>query len=139
MAHYVDNNFRLLVGGVDYSAYVVEVSIEPSNAVVEVTAGAGTDHTQRAKGMDDTKMTITFRYQTAAVGVTLIHLFRPGNINQIEFGPESNTAGKPKHVQNFIVDSNPIKIPVKKDSIVLEVSMSGSDAASTDMFTDGTY
>jgi hypothetical protein len=139
MAHYVDNDFLFKANSTDYSAYVVEVSIEPSNAVVETTAGAGTNHTQRAKGMDDTKFTVTLRYQTAAVGVTLINLFRPGQIVAIEFGPEGNTAGKPKHVQNFIVDTMPIKIPVKKDSIVLEISMSGADAASTDMFNGGAY
>lgn len=139
MAHYVDNDFLFKANTTDYSAYVVEVSIEPSNAVVETTAGAGTNHTQRAKGMDDTKFNVTLRYQTAAVGVTLINLFRPGQVVTIEFGPEGNAAGKPKHVQSFIVDSMPIKIPVKKDSVVLEVSMSGADAATTDMFNGGTY
>lgn len=138
MPQYADNNVYLSIDGVVVSAYFKSVSLNPTNAEQDTTMGAGTDHMQRAAGLNDTSITITLGYDTAQVQTQIAHL-KPGVIVPIEYGKEGNTSGKPRHVQNFLITGNTVADDVAKTPSTFEITGSGADAPSVDMFSGATY
>lgn len=138
MGQLADNNVYLTIDGVVITAPFKEVTLEPSNASQDTTMGAGVDHVQRAPGLNDTKITITIGYDTATVQSIIQHM-RPGQVVTIEYGPESNVSGKPRHVQSFNIASNPHGVKVDKTPVQFVISGEGADAPSVDMYAGGVY
>lgn len=140
MAHFSGNTPYIALDNVDVSAYWTEGSLEPSNAPTDVTAGSGTTHIERNAGLDDTKLSLTIAYDDASATLaSYIGKLKPGNKYTIEIGIEGQVAGKPKHIQEFILESSPVNQSVKKDAVVFKLSFSGSAAPTYNMFAGATY
>lgn len=139
MAILADNNAYLSIDGVVVNNYFKSVRITPSSDEVDVTGGSGVDHMQRSPGLKDTEISINIQYDTTAVPTYIQHI-AAGQIVPIEYGPESNTTGKPRHVQTFLITrAAPSEQNVQKDEIVFEITGSGAAAPSVDMFAGGVY
>jgi hypothetical protein len=138
MVRYADNDFYLSIDGTVVSTYGVEITLERTNSSVETTSGAGVDHVMRAPGLSDTTITFSIAYDATALQ-TFIQKLQPGVVRAIEYGPENNVSGKPRHVQNFNITSSPFTTNVAKEMPVFEVSGEGTEAASVDLFTGAVY
>ena len=139
MATLNGNDFYVTVDAVDISAYLTEVSIESDGESVDITAGAASTHIERAGGLIDTKATVKFAYDVTNVS-SHIQKLKPAQTYVFQFGPESNTGGKPKHAGSFLVTA--IKGPtidVKKAMVLFELSLEQAAAPTTDMFAGGTW
>jgi hypothetical protein len=93
---------------------------------------------QRAPGLNDTSITITLAYDLTNLQ-TYIQKIAPGQTISIEYGPESNTSGKPRHVQDFVITGADHQVSVDKSAVTFSISGDGAGAPSVDMFTGGVY
>ena len=132
MAQYNGNNPYLKFDAVDVAAYFVSVSTDFGGSSVDITAGAGRSHVQRAGGLRDYSMSVTLTYDADSVN-TYITKLQPQQIVEVEYGPEGNTTGKPRHLQKFVVDSVSVPQSVKKDHVTFEIKLSGADEPTADM------
>lgn len=132
------NAYYFAIDSVDLSSYVVDISFSRTNSGTDITAGANTTHMERAAGLDDTKIDVKIGYEVGSMP-TIFAKIRPGQIFQMEYGPEGTASGKPRHVQNFLVVGAPFSQAVKKSHMVFAFSAEGSEAASTDMYAGGVY
>ena len=133
MASYADNTVYLSIGGTVVHAYFKEVQLQPSNSSVETTAGAGVDDVQRAPGLNDHKIKITLSYDAANIQ-TYIQKIAVGQATTIDYGPESNTSGKPRHTQSFIITAADHTVSVDKSAVTLEISGDAAAAPTNNMF-----
>jgi len=138
MVSYAENTVYLTMGGTAVQAYFKDVQLSPSNSAVDITTGAGVDHVQRAPGLNDTSISITLAYDLTDVQ-TYIQKIAAGQTISIEYGPESNVSGKPRHVQNFVITGADHQVSVDKSSVTFNVVGEGAAAPSVDMFTGGVY
>lgn len=138
MVRFADNDFYLSVGGTVVDTWGVEVSLEYTNSSVETTSGAGVDHVMRAPGLNDTTISFSIAYDATDIA-TYIQKLKPGVVVAIEYGPEGNLTGKPRHVQNFNITSSPFAVSIDKSMPVFEVSGEGTEAPSVDMYSGGVY
>lgn len=133
------NKGYLTINAADVSGFSTEMGIEPSNSVVDVTAGFGTEHMQRAPGLNDTKAKVVIAYLAGQVADYITHL-HVGKEALVVWGPEGNVSGKPKHQQKFIVASaSGPKQTVKKDMVVFEISFEAADAPIEDMYAGAVF
>lgn len=132
------NNPYLLMNSIDVRTKWKHIQLEATNSSVTVTAGSGRTHVQRAAGLNDTTISITLAYDSAGVSSYIATLQR-GNIIPIEYGPESNVSGKPRHLQNFIIESISMEEDVEKNEMVFDISGSGADAPTYDMYSGAVY
>lgn len=123
---------------VEVNAYFQSAKLTPSASTEEVTAGSGVEHIQRNPKLRDHKMDITLTYDTADLQ-TYIRKLRPGQIVQVEYGPEWNLPGKPRHVQDFIFEEAPHELAVEKNKVTFALSGVAADAPVVDMYTGGVY
>jgi hypothetical protein len=138
MAQYADNLAYIKIDSVEVQAYFKNVKLSPSNNSIDTTVGSGTDHVQRQPGLDDTKIDISLGYDTAQLQ-TYIQKLKVGQIVTIEYGPESNVSGKPRHVQAFNITKADHEVNVDKSHTLFDLSGEGSAAASISMFSGGVY
>ena len=138
MAQYADNTVYLKLGSTEVNAFFKTVKLSPSNASVETTVGSGTDHVQRASGLDDTKIDISLGYDAAELQ-DYIQKLAVGQILEIELGPESNVSGKPRHVQTFNITKADHEVNVDKSHVVFDISGEGADEATVNMYKGGVY
>lgn len=132
------NNPYLTMNGTDVKAKWKHVNLEGTNSSVTVTAGAGTTHVQRAAGLNDTTISITLAYDSGGVSTYIASLTRGLKI-PIEYGPESNVSGKPRHVQQFVIESVTVEQDVEKNEMVFDIQASGADAPTSDLFAGAVY
>jgi hypothetical protein len=132
------NTIYLTIAGTNYSAYWVSFKLNGKNNVKETTAGSGTTHVERAAGLNDYSADVTVVYDSA-IGAQQLGHYSPGDIVAVEWGPESNVSGKPRHVQNFIVEEAPFEVVVEKEKVAFELKLSGSEAPSVDIYSGAVY
>lgn len=137
MADFNGNNVYITIDGVDVSTKFKSVSLESSIESEDVTAGAGATHIQRAEKLRDHTISITLSYDKDGINGYIANL-RPGK-HTVIVGPEGNTAGKPKHEQDFILTSNSFEQGVDKPRVVFDISGEAADAPVTDLFNGGTF
>jgi len=137
VATYNGNDVYIKIDSVEVDAYFKSIEFNPSIETVDVTRGSGTDHRQRAGGLEDTTISRTIVYDAADIQ-TYIQRLKPG-LHSIEFGPEGNTSGKPRHVQNFIISAAPFSVEVSKTEVAFSISGEAADAPSVDMMASGVY
>lgn len=139
MATLNGNNVYLTVNAVDMTPYFVNLEWEKSTEAVDVTAGAGTEWTELAAGLSSLKGKLTVVYETTAV-TTHFQTLNSGNTYTVVYGPESNTAGKPKHEQSFFFSkiAGP-KQDVAKKLVVFECDIESTGAPVTNMYAGGTF
>jgi len=137
MPAYNGNNIYLKIGNFEVQAKFKKVSLEPSIATVDTTRGAGTNHMQRNTGLEDTKLGVTLGYDTDIIQTQLRYL-KPGRYPVI-FGPEGAIAGKPRHIQDFILTSSPLEISVEKSEVAFDMKFEAADAPYANMFDGATF
>ena len=138
MAQYADNVVYLKIDSVEVDAYFKTVKLSPSNSSVDTSVGSGTDHIQRAPGLDDTKIDISLGYDSANLQQYLQKL-AVGQIVTIEYGSEGNTSGKPRHIQTFNITKSDHETNVDKSHVMFDISGEGADEASVNMYKGGVY
>ena len=138
MAKLNGNNVYFTIDGTDVKAFWKSVNLSPTADTVDVTAGASTTHKQYESGLIDTDLSASFAYDDASLA-TYIQRLKVGQKVLIVYGPESNTVGKPKHEQYFIVTSAAVEQTVMKDAVIFDMSFKGADAPITDMFAGGVW
>ena len=102
MAAYNGNNVYIDIDGTQIDSDWKSVTLTPSVATVETTRGSSTANIQRAVGLMDHSISIQLGYDTSDAS-TVMGLFSLGSSVTITYGPEGNSSGKPKHVQDFII------------------------------------
>lgn len=137
MATYNGNDLYLKIGSVAVSAYFKEVELSPSIESVDITTGSGTDHRMRAAGLEDTSLTATLVYDAADIQ-TYIQSLKPG-VYTVEFAPEGNTTGKPKHIQSFILTQAPFGVSVEKSEVAFQLTFEAAAAPTYNMFAGAVY
>lgn len=137
MATLNGNDVYLSLDSVNVSAYWTgEVSRTVTNNVVETTAGAGQDWTERQGGLLDYNLTLDVVYDDANLADYVAKL-KPGSVYTMVYGPESNVAGKPKDELNVIVGSVDGPNPsINKDMVMFSVTLQGA-ATPTALIEDG--
>lgn len=136
MAVYTDNLYYLSIDGTDVSAYVTQVTLDPSIDTIETTAGSGTDDRTRAPGLRDHSISFDIQHWDAAEwALTLIAV----GTHTVIFGLEGSGSGNPKHTQSFIFESAPVPTTVEKEVVLYSVSGSGQAAPSVNMFAGGVW
>lgn len=141
MATLADNKGVLIIDTVDVSGFWTELKPKTKNNTKETSAGANITHVQRAKGLDDYSFDATIVYDDISATLqSYIQKMKVGNKYIVEYYPEGKVAGKPKHIQSMIVDSvNGPSQKVEKDLITFELSLSGADAPTSDMYLGAVY
>jgi hypothetical protein len=135
---YNGNAPYLAVDGVSLGTSFQEVSPEFKNNEQEVSAGTGITHKQFQAGLNETTFKLTLGYLVGSVSQQL-PLLRQGTIHTFEYGSEGNTTGKPRHVQQVLVNSVGHAVKVAKDKVAFAVSFTGIDAPTVDMHAGGVY
>ena len=135
MAQYADNDWYLDIDGTDISSYVTEISLDPTTATNDTTAGSSTDHMSRSVGLQDHSLSFTV-YADDSAGYSLALL---KGTHTVTYGQQGNAAGKPKHVQSFILTSASHTTTVDKAMVVYAVSGEAAAAPTTDMFNAGVW
>jgi hypothetical protein len=138
MGQLAENNVYLSIDSVVITAEFKEVSLDVSNSSQDTTMGAGVDWMQRAPGLNDMKGTINIGYDSTAVQSIIQHI-APGQVVSLEYGPESNVSGKPRHVQNVLVETVSHGLKVDKSPVTFALSIVGADAPSVNMFAGAVY
>ena len=126
------NGAYIKIDSVVVDAYFKKFELTPSVESVDVTAGSGTNHRQRAEGLADHSATLTVVYEAGAVQ-TYIQTLKPG-LHTVEYGPEGNVTGKPKHVQEFILTEAPVSQDVEKGEVLFQCSFEAADEPTYDMY-----
>jgi hypothetical protein len=121
----------LTLDGVDVSAYCQDIDITADNESEDVTAGNVTHEVLQA-GINTTKITLNFVYEVGSVG-TLLAKIKRGAMPVMDWGPEGNVSGKPRHTQQIIITSLNKKQDKRRTMTVLAVSASGAAAPTNDM------
>lgn len=138
MATLAGNNAKLVLDGVDVSAYAIEASMSPGGSSNEITSGFGTDWVQRSPGLRDMSFTARLAYNTANIS-TYIQKLQPQQAYVVEFYPENETSGKPLFKQSMILESGGGPgVQVSKEMTVFELTFNGADAPTDNMFEGDT-
>ncbi len=133
-----DNTLHLQLGSWTVTTEFVEVEFQQSNNTQEITAGVGQASVQRGEGLDDHTFNITVMYDTV-LSPSVFTQMKAGTILAFDFGPEDNTAGKPRHTQNVIIQNNSFGKNVDKSPTSFQIQVQGADTPTTDMFAGGTW
>ncbi len=137
MAIYNGNNAYIDIDGTRLDTYFVNVAFEPSLETVDITAGSGATHRQRAEGLKDSAGSMTIGYDVTNIA-TILPLIEVGT-HALTYGPEGNGAGKPKHVQSIIITGASHTVAVSKDMVQFDVSFEAAAAPTVDMFNGGVW
>lgn len=136
-AHFNGNTLFFTVDGVDFDAEFKSLTLERTVEVVETSRGSGRGHKQHNAGLKHTTLKATIGY-TIPVS-TLIAKMSPGTHYAIIIGPESNTAGKPKHNQSMLLVSAPWTIEVAKSEVAFELSFEADGDPTSDFWNGDTW
>lgn len=138
MPAYSGNAPYFALDGVSLATPFISVEMDQKNNTQEVTAGTGATDTQRAPGLNDTTFKVEIGYLTSGQSGWLQKL-KAGAVVSLEWGPEGNVTGKPRHVQSCICESNNHGVKVTKEKVSFQLSFTSADAPSVNMFGGGVY
>lgn len=136
MATLNGNNAYLSFNGINVSGYFTdEIAHSASNSSVDITAGAGATHVERAAGLSDNTMDFVLVYDTADLPTYRTALVE-GTIADVIWGPEGNVSGKPKFQCSMLLTEAKVTQQITKERVAFEVSFEGA-AAPTATITGG--
>lgn len=140
MAQLNANTVYLTLDGVDLGAYWKLVTMTPANEIQDVTAGSATTHREYLSGLDNYTFEITLVYDSTSASLqSYIQKLKPGAVVSLEWGPESNVSGKPRHVQDVIIEEAPFEVSVEKAPVAFAVKATGTGAPSVNIMAGGVY
>lgn len=136
MASLNGNNAYLEWNSVNISAYwTEELSHEASVDTEDITSGAGATHIERASKLIDRSMSFLVTYDDSSIASYVANL-KEGTTATLTYGPESNTAGKPRFTGSMILESVTQVQSIQKIHVTFELSFVQA-AAPTHTFGDG--
>lgn len=136
MAEYVGNNYYVKIGSYNLTPYVKSVNFEPTAETVETTRG-NAEYKSRAPGLKDARLSVVVGYDTNLAAFRAA--MKPGDVFVVDYGPEGNVTGKPRHTQAMICEGAPFEVNVNKDEVAFECSYIGAVAPTVDMMNGGTF
>jgi len=140
MATLNGNNVYLSFGGVQLDGYWTgQVSKSSSANTVDITAGSGATHTQRATGLKDNSFGFNVVYDDADLA-DYVSSLTVGTKAVLVFGPEGNTAGLPKFECSMIL--NDVQGPqpsVELGMVMFELSFEGADVPTSTIEAGDTF
>lgn len=137
MAARSGNTIYITIGGMNVSAYWTTSNLERTGEEQDTTRGSGATDRQRALGLKDTTFSATLSYDDATLA-TYVQKLAP-SIYEVEYGPEGNVSGKPRHVQSMLLTTAPFEVTVEKAHVTFQLEFVGADAPSVDMFAGAVY
>jgi len=132
------NTIYLTLDGYDLKARFKTVKISPKNNSQDTTAGSGVTHVQSAAGLDEYGWDMDFVWDTTYIANDLRKL-KPGNQVTADFGPDSNTSGRPRMRQLIQIDECPFEVDVEKKTVVMSVKAHGAEAPEVNLFDGGKF
>jgi hypothetical protein len=138
MGNYNGNVKFISIDGTDISTRFNQVSLTETVGEEDVTVGSGATHVQRAAKLASNAISMQIGYEAGAVP-SYIQKLKAGP-HRIIIGTEGNSAGMPKHEQDFIINSNQIQgMSVDKTEMYFEIGGNSADAPVVDLFDGGTF
>lgn len=137
MAELNANAGYLTFDGVDMVPYLQSFDIKPTANAVNSTAG-NVGHSLRQAGLRSTSFSANIVYRVGSVG-TYIQKIKPGAEITIDWGPEGNTTGKPRHTQKFIVLDSSTSQDTEKKLVQYAVSGDNSAEPTNDKWNGATW
>lgn len=133
-----NNAIYLTLGGVNVAGLFVEFTLDTSAARIDVTHGAAT-WVQSNPGLFDGTFTCILTYSVGSVSTYISKMAR-GQIYVIDFGPEGNASGKPRHTQSVMVEkATGPKVTAKKDHVTFSLSFVPNDIPTNDLYAGATF
>lgn len=126
MATLNGNDIYLRVNSLDMEArwrgFDMKVGIDKE----DTSAGAGTEHKKSAAKLKEVtaKLTIVWDTTSAPTDIAAIYGLSNNNVIPVVYGPENNTAGKPKDDRDYLVTNiTGPNTSVDKKLVMLEVDL----------------
>ena len=138
MAFFNGNAPYVTLNGVDVSPMFAKINLNRTGNTTEVTAGSGATDKMRKPGLADTKLKLKLGYKVGSVP-SYIELLDANTVITLEYGPEGQTSGKPRHRQDFIVTATPIEQTVNADEVAFEIDADAADAAEYNMYAGAVW
>jgi hypothetical protein len=133
-----DNLIYLKIGTFTVATEFISVDVKGSNDVQETTSGVGQAFMQRGAGLGDYSISIELAYEISTVPDVLTQL-KQGAVVAVDYGIESNIAGKPRHLQTFILSDNAHTRNVNKQLVKISINGVGADTPTYDMYNGGAF
>ena len=105
MPEYNGNNVYLTINAVDVKARWRSMEMKQETGDEDVSAGANVAWEKHASKLKKITATVTLIYDDATAAADMAALVTATDVVAIVHGPEGNTAGKPKHDQDFLMTS----------------------------------
>lgn len=140
MAAYSGNDIYLTMNGVDVTALWRSIEITRNTDEEDTSSGAGTDWKKRAAKLMSLEATVTLVYDDQTAASDQAALFQTDQIIALDYGPEGNTAGKPRHTCDFFISS--ISGPttnVDKTLVVIEYSLVSTGEPTNNFYAGDTF
>lgn len=143
MATLAENNVYFELDGTDLSAYFTdEVTREVSVNQIDVTAGAGADWVMNSPGLKSYSLTLRLVYDTSTFQTVVQPKLNTGIAGAVmKYGPEGNTAGKPKDELKVNIESvRGPNVTIQKDKVMVEINLTNGNAQPVAIIeTGGTF
>lgn len=137
MAIYSGNDDFLSIDGVELNDLWRSIKIIPKVQSRDVTSGRS-PYRQRVSTLHDFVLEMTIIYMLGEAGV-ILPLIAPGE-HLVCYGPEGNSAGKPRHQQIFIFDEVDTEANHDKSNArTFTISAEAADAPDFNMFKGDTF
>lgn len=140
MAEYNGNDIYLRINAVNVQARWREFDIQFSSDTEDVSAGAGVLWQKNAPKLFSAKATIKLIYDDVAAATDFAALWQADQVFTVIYGPEGNAAGKPKHEQDFKINS--IKGPTTtfdKSKVLLEYDLISTGVPVSNIYAGGAF
>lgn len=105
MPEFNGNNIYLMLNAVDVRARWRSMEMTLNIGDENVSSGAGVSWEKHASKLKSISATVTLVYDDTAAANDMAALVTANDIVAVIYGPEGNTVGKPKHDQDFKVNS----------------------------------
>jgi hypothetical protein len=105
MPEFNGNNVHLTINAVDVGARWRSMEMTLNIGDENVSAGAGVEWEKHASKLKNIGATVTLVYDDSAAATDMAALVTANDIVAVVYGPENNTVGKPKHDQDFKINS----------------------------------
>lgn len=140
MAEYNGNDIYLRMNAVNVQARWREFDMQFASDTEDVSAGAGVLWQKNAPKLFSAKATIKLIYDDVAAASDFAALWQSDQVFTVVYGPQGNTAGLPRHEQDFKINS--IKGPTTthdKKAVMLEFDLISTGVPTANIYAGGTF
>lgn len=140
MAEYSGNDVYLRMNAVNIETYWREMTMDFESGEEDTSAGAGIDWSKSAAKLSKIKAKISIIHDDVVAATTLAALWEENMIVVVDYGPEGNAAGKPRHTQSFKINS--ISGPTTKHDkalVMYEFDMVSTGVPTANLYAGATF